>query len=77
MLTELSSLTAIHQPYPPPAIVPEERRAGLYPLTLGKGKGRRFERGASAPLKRPALSLWESGIMGVRVLVIRLTKSKI
>jgi len=40
--------------------VSASRRAGLYPLPLGKGKGRRFERGASAPLKRPALSLWES-----------------
>jgi hypothetical protein len=33
-----STSTAVHQPYP------------LYPLPLGKGKGRIFERGASAPL---------------------------
>ena len=36
-----SALIAGYQPYP------------LYPLPLAKGKGRRFERGASAPLRHP------------------------
>ena len=40
-----STLTGGHQPYP------------LYPLPLGKGKGRRFERGADAPLRHPAILL--------------------
>ena len=39
--SDYSTLTAVHQPYP------------LYPLPLAKGKGKRFERGALAPLKRP------------------------
>ena len=46
--SDYSTLTAVHQPYP------------LYPLPLAKGKGKRFERGASAPLKRPLFYSEES-----------------
>ncbi len=45
---EHSTLTTVHKPYP------------LYPLPLDKGKGRRLERGASAPLKRSLLYPEES-----------------